>query len=339
MNKYSATKARVLFVEDNEINMQLALDILDPLEMMIDTANNGAQAVDMATANRYDLIIMDYMMPVMDGVTASILIRDIPGYSKESVPIVILTASNESADRFLSCGINDIVAKPLSYTNATNLLLKWVPHLIREVDTQTTAVDEDFCVPIEGIDFAKGRENCASPALYKKLLADFGRTVEENSDKIEEYIKEENYDGLMVLFLALMSASSIIGATDISKRIEKLFINIELRDYESFNRDYPSVIQDYGGIGIKIRERFNSENLLKAEKARAEAILGRLCQKLEQGSIVGARRELQIFERCVLPAGAYEIKVRLNGCLADAEERLNDARKSAEALKEFLGKC
>ena len=75
---FIAPGAHILLVDDNDLNLVVAKDLLKPLQMQIDTAENGMQAVDLVQRNHYDLVLMDHMMPVMDGIVATKTIRELP---------------------------------------------------------------------------------------------------------------------------------------------------------------------------------------------------------------------------------------------------------------------
>lgn len=114
---------RVLLVEDNELNMEIACDILEEYGLRIDTAENGAVAVEKyAAGQRYDLILMDVQMPVMDGYTATQRIRAMPG---ERVPIAAMSANAFDADRkrALQCGMDAHLAKPIDRRELERTLL------------------------------------------------------------------------------------------------------------------------------------------------------------------------------------------------------------------------
>jgi len=104
---------RVLLVEDNEINQQVASELLEDAGMLVDIAENGLVALERTTPGRYDLLLIDMQMPVMDGVTATMELRKT--YSRESLPIIAMTANAMATDRelCLQAGMNDFVTKPI----------------------------------------------------------------------------------------------------------------------------------------------------------------------------------------------------------------------------------
>jgi signal transduction histidine kinase/ActR/RegA family two-component response regulator len=125
---FSAPDARVLLVDDIDINLEVAAFILSAFGIRADTAAGGHEAVEKARADTYDIIFMDHMMPDMDGVEAAKIIRSLGGYNTE-VPILALTANAVSGARemFLSNGFNGFLPKPMDSDIVADALLRWLP--------------------------------------------------------------------------------------------------------------------------------------------------------------------------------------------------------------------
>ena len=118
--------ARILLVEDNDINQMIATEILTDAGLVVELAENGEEAVRMVQAKAYDLVLMDMQMPVMDGIDATLAIRLLPGFGE--LPIVAMTANAMEADRqrCMDAGMNGYVAKPFEPSQLWEALLKWV---------------------------------------------------------------------------------------------------------------------------------------------------------------------------------------------------------------------
>ena len=100
--------AKILIVDDNAVNLQVAKGLMEPYEMKTECASSGQEAIDKIKINKYDLVFMDHMMPVMDGVDATKIIRNLDGEYYKEVPIVALTA-NALIVRFLKSFMSYLV--------------------------------------------------------------------------------------------------------------------------------------------------------------------------------------------------------------------------------------
>ena len=137
--------SRILVVEDNPINREVAQELLYAVGLTVDVAENGQIAIDCVQSQHYDLILMDMQMPVMDGLQAARAIRKLPGW--ESKPILAMTANAFAGDRFAceEAGMNDFISKPVEPDALYEALLLWL--------ASSGRVDVDLTV---GGDGAKG---------------------------------------------------------------------------------------------------------------------------------------------------------------------------------------
>jgi two-component system, sensor histidine kinase and response regulator len=116
---------RVLLVEDNDINQEVAIGLLEDAAIQVDLAENGKIAVRMAQENDYDAVLMDMQMPVMDGIEATRVIRSDPRL--QDLPIIAMTANAMASDReqCLKAGMNDHIGKPIDPDELFSVLLRW----------------------------------------------------------------------------------------------------------------------------------------------------------------------------------------------------------------------
>ncbi len=226
--KFQAPDAEILIVDDNSINLTVAEGLLRPLDMKIDTASSGKQAIEMVMEKDYDLIFMDHMMPEMDGLETTRYIRELGG-KYEKVPILALTANALSGakEKFISNGMNDFVPKPIEIKNIIGKLRAWLPEekirlFTKEEQLRSRKEIREPELVIEGLNTKTGLAYAGSKELYEKVLRDYYIVIDKKADLIAEYERENNIEAYTVEVHALKSASRLIGAEKLAKLAELL---------------------------------------------------------------------------------------------------------------------
>lgn len=173
--------ARILLVEDNDMNQQVATELLEGAGFCVDLAENGEIALERVQKGNYDAVLMDMQMPVMDGITATIEIRK--RYPAEILPIIAMTANAMPGDRekSLAAGMQDHVAKPIEPDELWRSLLQWIKptaagRTVVRAKAQDASVPDEPDIPgrIVGIDLTLGLKRAlGKKALYLSLLRKF----------------------------------------------------------------------------------------------------------------------------------------------------------------------
>jgi PAS domain S-box-containing protein len=178
--------AHLLVVEDNEINQQVASELLGHAGFFVDIAENGQDALDKLYSKDYDCVLMDVQMPVMDGLTATLKIREDKRFADLPVLAMTANATVEDSEKSLAHGMNDHIAKPINPETLFNALLKWIPHGQRELpETEESLMmggDETELPDIPGLDMKSGVERLGgNTRSFLRLLDKF---VQNQSDSI-----------------------------------------------------------------------------------------------------------------------------------------------------------
>ncbi|MDR2669403.1 MAG: response regulator [Desulfovibrio sp.] len=127
--RFTAPDVRVLIVDDMDTNLMVAEGLLAPYKMKTDVCRSGEDALTLVEAHAYDLVLMDHMMPGMDGMEVTRVIRAMPEERCRTMPVVALTANAVSGMRemFLANGFNDFLSKPIEVPKLDALLRQWIP--------------------------------------------------------------------------------------------------------------------------------------------------------------------------------------------------------------------
>ncbi|MDR1905289.1 MAG: response regulator [Treponema sp.] len=226
--RFIAPDARVLIVDDIMTNLKVAQGLLLPYQMQIDISESGRKAVELTKTNKYDIIFMDHMMPVMDGIEAAAEIRVWEKNAEESrqIPIIALTANAVSGMRemFLQNGFNDYLAKPIEISKLNAIMENWIP--------QEKQLKPGYALPlkspqtfadIEGLDTAQGIAlTGGSESGYREVLDVYSQDCEERLRQIREPFDQEGIRVFITNVHALKSASASVGAAQISEAAARL---------------------------------------------------------------------------------------------------------------------
>ena len=328
---FIAPEAHILLVDDNELNLVVAKELLKPLRMQIDTAENGLQAVKMVRGSQYDLVLMDHMMPVMDGIEAAKAIRALPEDKYQKLPIIALTANAmvDARKEFLNAGMNGFVAKPIDFARICNQLKLWLPKdLVRDVPKEEAKklLADDLSDreiqpedPQMGFSFEEGVKHCGSKAALMKTIRIFYRTIDSKADKIEQCLKEGLISDYVVEVHALKSSALLIGAVPLSEAAK------ELEDYgkqgktEVLEEKTPDVLTLYRDLKNILRPYAEKEEDAKKEFSDGEWItaLQQIHQCIEQFDLDGVDQIMEQLEEYQVPECIRESMDQLRVYVAD----------------------
>jgi two-component system sensor histidine kinase/response regulator len=255
----SLSGASVLLVEDNEINQQVAMEILSGAGLKVMVANNGQEALDLVRANAFDAVLMDVQMPVMDGYAATIKIRELEagsskleaGYSSasasslvpraSSLPIIAMTAHAMAGDheKSIAAGMNDHITKPIDPVKLFGTLAKWIgpregPQRPAEASPAPTGPQAKEPAPSEPtlpdalpeFDLAEGSQRLmGNRALYRKLLVNFATQYANAAVDLRSALDAADFDHAHGLVHAIKGVAGNLAAKDLQAQsvpLEKL---------------------------------------------------------------------------------------------------------------------
>ncbi|MDD6992019.1 MAG: PocR ligand-binding domain-containing protein [Oscillospiraceae bacterium] len=227
---FTAPDAHILIVDDNPINLTVACGIIEPLGMQVDTANGASETIEKVKKIKYDIVFMDHMMPGVDGVeTTHIIRRLIVGY--ENVPIIALTANaiGGTKEMFIQEGMNDFVAKPIEVSDIVAMIRKWLPKekiipAVSEKSQPQPAEKTTGSLVIEGLNTKQAISLLGSEKLYMQILREYYLSIDKRAAIITEALEKSNIKGYTIEVHSLKSTSKQIGAdalAELAARLEK----------------------------------------------------------------------------------------------------------------------
>jgi two-component system sensor histidine kinase/response regulator len=218
--------ARVLAVDDNEINLQVARELIEEVGPWVDTCSDGAQAVEQVQRQAYDLVLMDMQMPVMDGLSATRAIRALTGMA--GLPIVAMTANamDQDRDRCIGAGMNDFLSKPIDPARLRDILQSWIkPGLARAAippslpEGGRPALEADAAIElpsIEGLDTAAGLGRVLGKRpLYLSLLGQFVAGHRGDGRAIADALETGDTEQARSLAHRLRGVAANLGALEV----------------------------------------------------------------------------------------------------------------------------
>jgi len=247
--------AKILIVDDNEVNLQVAKGLMNPYEMEIECAISGQEAINKMKTSKYDLVFMDHMMPGMDGVDTTKLIRNLEGNYYKEVPIVALTANalSEAREMFLSQDFNDFLAKPIELSKLNFILKKWILSRYSEANymKDSAILDNSKLDDIEeNLESNKFEENQIGIDIEK--IMDI--KMEENVDVVNFEVKGielavglNNVGGNMEVYTSILETYY----KETNSKINDLYETIKNKDIQLFITYIHGLKSSSGSIGAE----------------------------------------------------------------------------------------
>lgn len=255
----------ILLVEDNEINTELALELLKDVGINALHAANGQLAIEKLSETQFDAILMDIQMPVLDGLSATRQIRQLELHKGR--PIIAMTAHAMAGERekSLAAGMNEHISKPINPKLLYQTLVDFIGS--DDIDSASAAIistaqaeaSSNAFPLIDGLDVTDGLARSGQKvALYTKILLSFATKYNAIEQDIEALIEKKDNEGLSQLMHAIAGVGGNVGATDIGKRTKSL--SYSLKDTTDFDTDMLySEARDVGQLISQLCSNINAK--------------------------------------------------------------------------------
>ena len=284
--RFVAPKARILVVDDNAINLKVAVGLMRPYHMQVVTADSGREALFLLRSKDFDLVFMDHMMPELDGVETTRLIRERNDEYYKKLPIIALTANavNGAREMFIQSGLNDYIAKPIELSALDRVLKTWLPRdLIRHPsETESFASDR------------RGRKSEAHPnaasagneifdvetgvfytggdvETYEEILEIYIRKGPEKLACIKRLYEEKSWSDYVIEVHALKSSSLTIGSAKLSQMAKELELAGKTGDYSRIEKNNAALLEMYERVIEAGKEYMKRNETIAEDPSDAEA--------------------------------------------------------------------
>ena len=262
-------KADILVVDDNEMNLKVAKGLLKRINVTPDLAGGGREAVEMIGNKHYDIVLMDHMMPVMDGIEALKLIKE-RNLIDTSTKVIALTANAIAGakEMYLAEGFNDYLSKPIVPEMLDDMIAKYLPSEnyrygdLMEKKTEAPSDESEMLSKLRsnGFNVDAALTYCMNDEEFlKELLVSFIDSEDEKTEAISSNYKERNWDDYSTYVHALKSSSRTIGADKLSDMAWTQENASKVRDEAVVDGGYENMMSEYKRI-VKILKCILGEN-------------------------------------------------------------------------------
>lgn len=313
---FTAPDAKVLVVDDNEVNILVAQGYLAQYKCTVETCTNGAEAVEKAKNDHFDIIFMDHMMPVMDGEEATLLIREDEKKSGKKNCIVALTANavDGAREKFLATGFDDFLSKPIEEKELYRVMKTNIPHEKRIFSEKTEIHQQE------------NKKN----KIDKTILKTFYSQIEKKSALIQEFEeKAENSDenalnSYKIEVHALKSSAKICGFEDLGVCAAELEKAAGEKNIETIKLKTPALLKKYAEAENALKNQFNDleepkENLKTATETEILEILKEIKKSAENGDLEKVEKDFATIKSFELPQNLNSPIKQLSAALEEID--------------------
>ncbi len=259
--------AKILLVEDNAINQEIANEILQKAGLVVTIANNGKEAVAKVKASEYDLVLMDLQMPEMNGFEATKIIKSDPKF--KSLPVLAMTANvmKHDIEQCMGAGMNGHIAKPINVKRLFETLVEWIEPreeftsipIPMDSSNETDDMDSVEIPNFPEINVQKSLEMIGGDTiLYRKLLFQFHDLCLNSMQEIETALEEGDMKTIGRIMHTLKGASGSIGAINLASASGKIESQILEKGDKEQEIDLESFSECYGKV-ISSLSQFNAQ--------------------------------------------------------------------------------
>ena len=232
---FRAPEAKVLIVDDNEMNLFVAQKLLERTQVQMTTCMSGKECLSLMQKEHYDVILLDHMMPEMDGIETLKASKELERNLCMNTPVIALTANAMAGvrEKYLAEGFDDYLSKPIKGNALEDMLKKYIPAELQK--------KQEGC-----LDIKTGMQYCGNSAeVYLEMLTMFCSSMEEKRNALDHSLEAEEFDKYIVYIHALKSASLSIGGKIVSREAAELEKAGKQGKYDTIREKHKQVMHLY----------------------------------------------------------------------------------------------
>lgn len=275
---FSAPGARILVVDDVKMNLKVVEGLLKNSKMVVDLASSGKKALELVQKNIYHIILLDHMMPELDGIETMRLMRMLPGNLNKSTPIIMLTANAiiGAKEFYLKEGFSDYLTKPVRESDLVSVLMRFLPKsvtdvvavpvvesapdesdkLVKRVEANVAAAGSSAFEKVNAIpeiDAKSGLELCMNDeAFYLEMIEEFCNGHKD--EELEKHFAAEDWANYRIVVHALKSTSLTIGLAELSASAKALELASAAKDDKFVKLNHAALMDSYRSVVSKLRD-------------------------------------------------------------------------------------
>ena len=262
---FTAPDARILVVDDTELNLTVVRGLLKQTQVQIDTVLSGYDALEAVKKQHYDVIFLDHRMPGMDGVETFNNMLKLPENKSKGVPVIALTANAVSGakEMYLASGFSDYLTKPIESKKLEEMLGKYLPESLihhveipeleeiksldenGEIDEEPGLVDTGIFNSLTGISIDDALKYTGGAEVLEQTLREFYKSIDIKADAIEEFAALKDWHNYTILVHALKSSARLIGAEKLSEDAKYLEKCGDDENEAEINEKTPALLELY----------------------------------------------------------------------------------------------
>ena len=341
--KLHAPRARLLFVDDTEMNLDVIKGLLKNTGMTVDTVLSGREALEAVKHNQYDIVFIDHRMPEMDGIQTLHAMKEIQENLSAGKPVIALTANAISGVRkmYLNEGFDDYLSKPVNPAKLEEMIrhylpqdyLEDAPEIVSSPDAESTSDAEspdlysDFLEKMRAVDTLdtdSALANCGSSELLFSTIKKYHSSIEQKAEELNQYFDKEDWENYEIKVHALKSTSRLIGALKLSKFAEELehfANNNQIDKIKSEHANLIELFQSYKPILQPLTEDSSEEAGAKAEISEEElkSKVNQLIDFANDFDIDGLDKVLEDLSKVTLPLDFSEKFDRIRSSIENVD--------------------